>query len=88
MRSKHVKVSQNMTRMIITSARGFLFCFCVFFFFFGGVVGAGWWGGVGGFVAIYIHPGLEHTTPPSTMLLQEEEVPFELEFPGTSAIKK
>ena len=78
MRSKHVKVSQNMTQMIITSARGFLFCF-VFFFFLGG--------GVGGGVAIYIHPGLEHTTPPSTMLLQEEDVPFELEFIGTSAIK-
>ena len=42
---------------------------------------------MGGGVAIYIHPGLEHTTPPSTMLLQEEDVPFELEFIGTSAIK-
>ena len=42
---------------------------------------------MGGGVAIYIHPGLEHTTPPSAMLLQEEEVPFELEFIGTSAIK-
>ena len=69
MKSKHVKVSQNLTRMIIASARDFFF------------------GGWGAGVAIYIHPGLEHTTSPSTMLLQEEDVPFELEFIGTSAIK-
>ena len=56
-------------------------CFCQGFFFFGG-----WGAGV----AIYIHPSLEHTNSPSTMLLQEEDVPFELEFIGTSAsrIKK